>query len=106
MKTALLILIALLVPANVHAADPTSEQIAACLSDALKYCRADTVDRAEIRACLVKHKKQLSPSCRGVFQDMSMFDQVPDLAIENYLRDVLAVHRPSALISCCSAVRP
>jgi hypothetical protein len=48
--------------------EPTNEQVTACISDALKFCDIKVVDRNEIKACLLRHRNQLSAECRGAFR--------------------------------------
>jgi hypothetical protein len=54
--------VALLVAAPAHAADPGK---AACLPDAKRLCAAEmqTLSRSRVRACLITHIEQTSPTC-------------------------------------------
>jgi hypothetical protein len=55
-------------PGSFSGPEPTNEQAAACLSDALRLCDIKVVDRTEIKACLMRHRNQLSPECRSAFR--------------------------------------
>ena len=48
-------------------AQGTDAQRDACTPDALRLCQATIPNVARTTACLVAHKAQLGPSCRGVF---------------------------------------
>lgn len=63
--TAAVILAATLV---VGAAEPTTEQIAACLDDAARLCDAKIIDRADVKECLLKHRDRVSKKCREAFK--------------------------------------
>ena len=47
---------------------PTSEEQAACRSDAIKICSEQIGKPPEMRACLVKNKARLSLSCLKVIE--------------------------------------
>ncbi len=54
------------------APDPTPAMIAACTQDALRFC-ADMIpppgaSHDAIRACMVRHRAQLSQECRAAFK--------------------------------------
>lgn len=51
-----------------RAAEPTTEQISACLADALRLCDIKVIDRDAVKACLLKHRNQLSKECRDAFR--------------------------------------
>ena len=46
---------------------PTPAQIAACAPDARRLCAPAIPDPAAVRACMIKHKSQLSQACREAF---------------------------------------
>jgi hypothetical protein len=48
-------------------AAPTPQQIAACGPDAQRLCAEFIPDGTAVKACLVRHRDQLSQSCKEVF---------------------------------------
>ncbi|WP_315730132.1 MULTISPECIES: hypothetical protein [unclassified Bradyrhizobium] len=52
-------------PATSYAYTPEQQQ--ACTDDALRLCSSEVPDVDRITACMVRHKAELSPSCRAQF---------------------------------------
>lgn len=48
---------------------PTAAQIAACAPDAVRLCPLEAAagDHAGVKACMLRHKAQLSAQCREAF---------------------------------------
>ena len=49
------------------AEQPTPAQIAACAPDARRLCADAIPDQVAVRACMIRHKSQLSQACREAF---------------------------------------
>jgi hypothetical protein len=53
--------------ASAAGAQGTPEQRAACEGDALRLCQEFVPDVERIKACMARHRSQLSPACRVYF---------------------------------------
>jgi hypothetical protein len=49
------------------AVEPTPQQIAACAPDAQRLCASVIPDHVAVRACMIRHRSQLSQACREAF---------------------------------------
>lgn len=60
----------LLAPAGAGLAQqaPTLREQMACRADAQRYCASAVGKPAEMRACLIQNKANLSPACRAVVE--------------------------------------